>query len=151
MPLLDTKGRLFGKLNLFDLFLVVAVVTLVVLGYQWLAVSHRVAPPYALDSTAVTVRLDLQLPRDRAWLCDAAVADLQETDPRTGEPRARVLGCEMHDDRAIVRLEVHAVQDGAGRVIYRGMPLLPGRELRFETDAVILDGVVRKLDTDGQP
>ena len=149
MPLLDQNGRLFGKLNLFDLFVVLMVVAMVVLGYRWLTVDYRVAPPYTLDSTAVAIEIDLLLPPGREWLCDYVTEGLEEKDPRSGTPRARLRGCRTEDGRTLVQVELNGVRDGSDRILYRGEPLLPGRELRLETEAVLLEGVVRRMTVDG--
>lgn len=151
MPLLDSNGRLFGKLNLFDLFLILVVLAIVVLAYQRLTVDYRVAPPYALEARQVTVAVDLQLPRELAWLCEAATAGLQETDPRSGEARAIVKGCRVEDGLPMVSLQVFAVRDGADRILFEGAPLLPGRTLQIDTDVLILEGVVRRITPDALP
>lgn len=151
MPLLDHKGRLFGKLNLFDAFVIVIVVTLTVLVYRWLTVDYRVAPPYALDSTESVVRVELQLPRDQVWLCEVVVAGLEEVDPRSGEARARVLSCTVEAGVAIVVLYVYAVEDSAGRLLFEGVPLVPGRTLDLETETVLLNGVVRRVTPEPSP
>ncbi|MCF6287030.1 MAG: DUF4330 family protein, partial [Candidatus Hydrogenedentes bacterium] len=142
MPLLDKNGRILGKLNLFDLFLVVVVAAVVVLAYQRLTVGYRVAPPYALESQQVVVSVDLQLPREQTWICDVATPEAEETDPRSGDARARILGCVLEDGVPVVSLRIFAVRDGAARILFKGSPLLPGRSLRLETDIVILEGVV---------
>ena len=151
MPLLDHNGRILGKLNLFDGFLILVVTTITVLAYQWLTVDYRVAPPYALESTEVLAYVDLQLPRDQAWLCDSATSGLEEVDPRSGEARAKVQSCTVEDGLAIVHLEVHTVRDGAGRLLFEGRPLLPGRTLQLETAAAILEGVVRNVKLEDTP
>jgi hypothetical protein len=151
MPLLDRNGRILGKLNLFDLFLVVVVVAVVVLAYQRLTVDYRVAPPYALESQQAVVTVDLQLPREQAWICDVATSEAEETDPRSGDARARILGCALEDGVPVVSLRIFAVRDGADRILFKGSPLLPGRSLRLETEVVILEGVVRRVQPERAP
>jgi hypothetical protein len=151
MPLLDNNGRVLGKINLFDLFLVLVVVAVAALAYQRLTVDYRVAPPYALETRQVVVNLDLQLPPERAWLCDETLPGLMETDPRSGEARTEVLVCEVRDGVPVVSLTIYAVRDGAGRILFKGSPVLPGRKIQLETEAVILEGVIRRIALEDAP
>ena len=143
MPLMDPKGRLFGTVNLFDLFLVMIVAAVVVIAYQRLTVDYRVAPPYALDAQQVTVAVDLQLPKENAWLCDAIAPGLQEIDPRSGEARATVVQAAVVEGIPLVSLRISAVRDGSDRILFKGSPLLPGRSLRLEMTTHLVEGVVR--------
>lgn len=145
MPLLDDRGRHLGKLNLFDLFVVVLVAALVALGYHKLTAPYRVAPPYALEENQITVQALLQLPADQAWMCEFAQPGIAETDPRTGEVRAEVTGCAVEAGLPVVTLRVHAVRDASGRLLFEGVPLLPGRELQLETETALLEGVVQRV------
>jgi len=145
MPLLDQRGKLLGKLNLFDLFVAVLLAALAAIAYHKLSAPHRVAPPYALEENRATILADLQLPADQAWLCELAAPGLAEIDPRTGEPRAEVLGCTLEGNVAVVSLRIHAVRDAGGRLLFEGVPLLPGRVLELDTDAAIFEGVVRSV------
>ena len=151
MPLIDPKGRLFGTVNLFDLFLVLIVVAIAVIAYQRLTVDYRVAPPYALETQQVTVAVDLQLPTENAWLCDALAPGLEETDPRSGEARATVVGAAVIDGIPQVSLRIFAVRDGADRILFRGSPLLPGRTLKLEMTTHLLEGVVRSAVPEATP
>jgi len=145
MPLLDDRGRLLGKFNLFDFFVVVLLAALVVIAYRGLTVAHRVAPPYALDENRVTVAASLQLPADQAWMCEFAQPGTAEIDPRTGDARAEVLGCAIEDGMPVITLRIHAVRDATGKILFEGTPLLCGRELQLETASAILEGVVRRV------
>ncbi len=145
MPLLDKKGRLLGRFNIFDLFVVCVVAALAAIAYVKLSAPQRVAPPFASAETRVTVAVTLQLPEDQPWMCDYAKSGLAETDPRTGEPVAEVLGCNVRDGFPTVDLRLHAVRDDAGHILFEGHPLLPGRALELNTDAAIFSGVVRSM------
>lgn len=148
MRLLDDQGKVFGKLNTFDLFIAVVVVTVAALLYRWLAAPYRVAPPYALDENQVSVHADLQLPPGQRWMCDQVKVGAVEVDPRTGAPRAEVTGCAVEEDSAVITLTVHAIRDGQGRLLFEGEPLVPGRTLQLETEVAILEGVVRKIQAE---
>ncbi len=145
MPLLDKKGRLLGRFNIFDLFVVCVVAALAAIAYVKLSAPQRVAPPFASAETRVTVAVALQLPEDQPWICDYAKTGIAETDPRTGEPVAEVLGCGLRDGFPTVDLRLNAVRDNGGTVLFEGHPLLPGRSLEINTEAVILSGVVRSM------
>lgn len=145
MPLVDKDGRLLGRLNIFDLFVVCAVVALSLIAYYKLSASQRVAPPFASETTHAALLVSLQLPVDQPWMCDYAQPGIAERDPRTGEPTAEIVGCDVRDGFPVVDLRVHAVRDGGGRVLFEGQPLLPGRTLEINTDVAVLSGVVRAV------
>jgi len=145
MPLLDRKGRLLGRFNIFDLFVVCVVAALAAIAYVKLSAPQRVAPPFASAETRVAVVVALQLPVDQPWMCDYAKGGLAEIDPRTGAPVAEVLGCAVRDSFPTVDLRLYAVRDDEGRILFEGQPLLPGRSLEINTDAAILSGVVRSM------
>lgn len=145
MPLLDQDGRLLGRLNIFDLFVACVVIALVSIAYVKLSAPNRVAPPFASGETRENVDVALQLPVDQPWMCDYAKPGLGEVDPRTGEPVAEVLGGAVREGFPIVDLRIHAVRDGAGRTLFEGQPLLPGRMLEINTEAAIFSGVVRTV------
>lgn len=148
MLLVDKEGRLLGRLNIFDLFVVCTVVALGFIAYYKLSAPHRVAPPFASEATRAALSVTLQLPVDQPWMCDYAQSGIAERDPRTGEPTAEVLGCAVRDGFPIVDLRLHAVRDGGGRILFEGQPLLPGRSLEINTDVAILTGVVRSVAPD---
>ena len=145
MPLLDKEGRLLGRLNVFDLFVVCTVVALVFIAYFKLSAPHRVAPPFASEANRTAMLVALQLPPDQPWMCGYAKPGLGEIDPRTGEAIAEVLGCAVRDGFPVVDLRLHAVRDGEGHVLFEGQPLLPGRMLEINTEAAIFSGVVRSV------
>ena len=148
MPFVDKEGRLLGHLNIFDLFVVCAVVALSLIAYYKLSAPQRVAPPFDTEATHAALSVTLQLPVDQPWICDYAQPGIAERDPRTGEPTAEILGCAVRDGSPIVDLRLHAVRDGAGRILFEGQPLLPGRSLEINTDVAILSGVVRTVAPD---
>lgn len=148
MPIVDKEGRLLGRLNIFDLFVVCAVVALSLIAYYKLSAPQRVAPPFDTAATHAALAVTLQLPADQPWMCDYAQPGTAEHDPRTGEPTAEILGCAVRDGFPVIDLRLHAVRDGEGRVLFEGQPLLPGRNLEINTDVAILSGVVRTVAPD---
>lgn len=148
MPLLDKKGRLLGKFNIFDFFVVCVVIALATIAYVKLSAPHRVAPPFASETTRVELNVALQLPMDQPWMCDYAATGLNESDPRTGEPLAEVLGCAVREGFPVVDLRLHGVRDGAGHVLFEGQPLLPGRMLEINTNVAVFSGVVRSVSAE---
>lgn len=150
MAILDRDGRLFGRVNLIDLVVIVGVCLVVSVGYVRLTVPYRVAPPFALTETVQWVELDLQLPAEQTWTCDVAEAGIQELDPRSGEAVAEILGCAVVNGFPEVRVKVRAVRDGSGRLLFENDRLVPGRKLTLETDACILDGIVARVEMPDQ-
>lgn len=148
MPLLDKKGRLLGRFNIFDLFVVSVVAALAAIAYVKLSAPQRVAPPFALEENRAPVGVALQLPADQPWMCDYARPGLSERDPRTGEAITEILGCTIREGFPTVDLRIHAVRDSEGRILFEGQPLVPGRSLEINTDTAILSGVVRAVSTE---
>ena len=147
MPLLDREGRLFGRLNLIDLAVIVSVCLIASVAYVRLTVPYRVAPPFALSKTIHWVQLDLQLPAQQTWTCDVAKPGVQELDPRSGAPIAEILGCAVVNGFPEVHLKVRAVMDASGRLLFENVRLVPGRKLTLETDACFLEGIVARVET----
>jgi len=145
MPVIDREGRLFGRVNIFDLFVVCVVAALAAIAYHKLSAPHRAAPPFATGENRVVLEVRLQLPPEQPWLCEYAQPGLGETDPRTGMPSVEVLGCEAGAVGPEVRLRIHAVRDGDHPPIFDAQPLVPGRRLEINTDAAIFTGVVRAV------
>ena len=143
MPLIDREGRLFGRLNIFDCFVVCVVIALAAIAYHKLSAPHRVAPPFALESERVVAEVELQLPVEQPWLCEYAQPGTGEQDPRTGLPSVEVLGCGLREGFHVVALRIHGVRDGESPLLFEGAPLLPGRRLEINTETAILSGVVR--------
>jgi hypothetical protein len=147
VTLLDKQGRLFGRLNLIDLLVIVAVCLLATVAYVRLTVPYRVAPPFALSETTHWTEVLLQIPAEQTWTCDVATKGIQELDPRSGEPTAEVLGCTTVNGFPQVHLKVRAVQDANGRLLFENDRLVPGRQLTIETDACTLDGIIAHVGT----
>lgn len=145
MPLVDKEGRLLGRLNIFDFFVVCMIVALSFIAYYKLSAPQRVAPPFASEATRALLSVTLQLPIDQPWMCEYAQPGIAERDPRTGEATAEVLGCAVRDGFPIIDLRLHAVRDGEGPILFEGQPLVPGRMLEINTDVAILSGVVRAV------
>lgn len=145
MPLLDKDGRLLGRLNVFDLFVVCVVVAFVLIAYFKLSAPNRVAPPFASPQNSAVALVALQLPMDQPWLCDSAKPGTGERDARTGELMVEVLDGVVRDGFPVIDLRVHVVRDDADRLLFEGQPLLPGRMLEINTDVAIFSGVVRSV------
>ena len=109
--------------------LVVLVLTLgVVAGYRHLSEPYRAAPgPHHED----------------AWLEQHVSQGAVERDTRTGEVLAELL--ETRRGNAgflLVQARLHVARDDEGRAYFREQLLLPGRRVRLNTTACIVEGKV---------
>lgn len=148
MAIIDEKGRILGRLNLLDCFVVLVVCALVVWGFLAIMAPQRVASPYPLRSNEQWVQVDLRLPAERAWLGEHIAAGQRHVDARSGDTRAEVLGVASSgtDKGLVVTLRLLAVRDHEGRLVYGGQNLVPGLEMRIETDASVIEGRVSRVE-----
>jgi hypothetical protein len=149
MEVLDKKGRLFGVLNLIDL-LVIALLAVVITGaYVRLSAPHRVAPAFPVGDNVTWIEVTLELPETQPWICDFALAGVVERDRRSGEPIAEVLGCAIQEGVPRVSIKLRAQADGTGGWAFDNARVVPGRTLRLETEACVLEGVVARVGAPG--
>ena len=149
MRVTDEQGRLWGKVNVIDLGVVVAVCVVVVVAYVQLTAPYRVAPQFALPHTRTAVEVDLRLPPDQTWMERFVVTGLQQRDPRSGEIVAEVLGCRSTEDGGLaVDVRLVAVRDpgaGEGRLMFGNRRLVPGELLRIETEGCVIEGRIARI------
>ncbi|MBI2425406.1 MAG: hypothetical protein HYV27_21450 [Candidatus Hydrogenedentes bacterium] len=131
--------------NLFDLLLVLALALFVAAGYRLVMTEHRVAPPYAGELTVRWARITLTLPPGTQWLCELAKAQPEEKDPRNGEPIARVMGCVGAAGAQEIEVQVRALVDAQDRLLFKNERLVPGRNMRIETERAVFEGIVHDV------
>lgn len=150
MAIIDEKGRILGRLNLLDGFVVLMVCALVVWGFLAIMAPQRVASPYPLRSNEQWVRVDLRLPPERAWMGEHIAKGQRHLDARSGNTQVEVLGVASTetDEGLVVTLRLLAVSDHEGRLVYDGKNLVPGLELRIETEANVIEGRVSRVESE---
>ena len=143
MRWIDGQGRLFGRLNVIDLVIVVLVCVLTALAYSVIVKRYRTVSPYPLSSNTGWVRTELRLTPERAVLQSFITPGLKELSVRNGLPVAEILLCSgTPDGGLLVSVRLCVSRDKANRIYYEGTPLLPGRSLRINTNACIIEGFV---------
>lgn len=123
------------------------VVVAVVVLYVKISASHRLAPPFEDDATIVWAEVDLQLPRDRAWLLDRVVIGSQQRSERSGEAIAEVtaLRTDPESGAPVVTFRLRAVRNASGTLFYGNDRLIPGRSLEIALPEALVEGVVYKV------
>ena len=144
MRVVDDKGRLFSIVNVIDLFVVVVVCLVVVVGYLRLSSTRDVASPYPRASTTVWADTELRVPPEDAWMQSMITSDLTHRHPRSGEAIIEIISCQPAPDTGglSVHLRVRASLESSGRLVFDNARLIPGRKLRVETETCFIDGVV---------
>jgi hypothetical protein len=152
MPILDSEGKLFGRLNVFD--------AVVIAGLAALAggiIMTRIMPDRAERRihkmpTAVTCSVDLLLPGEDAWLARiAAPGDLQ-ADPEK-HYRAEIVAISEEQvpgrgDAVLVNLRIEAQRDSFGVVRYGRWPIRIGGPLFLTTTNYHMRGTVYRLEVE---
>ena len=143
MPWLDQQGKLFGRLNIIDLGVVVLVCALTALSYSAIVKRYRTVSPYPLSANTGWVRTDIILSPERAVLQPYLKPGSRELSARNGLPVAEIVSSSPNADGSLtVQVRLCVSQDSAGRMYYDGTPLLPGRSLRINTNSCIVEGFV---------
>ncbi len=143
MPFIDEKGRILGKLNVIDLFVVALICLISTLGYLKLTAPHRVASPYPTSSNTKWITIELRLSDDKSWLIQKVVPGALQLDGRSGKPNAEIISAtDTKNEGPMVIVKVLASVDPQGRLVFGPALLVPGRELRIETSQCIVEGLV---------
>ena len=152
MRFLDQKGRLLGWLNVIDLLAVLLVCALGAWSYAWLNRPHNIAQPYALETTIAWAEVVLRLPPHEAWLADHLIPGARQYDERSGQPVAELLNWTSAPDGSLLaQVRVQAVADARNRLIYDNALLIPGRLLRIETEAFLLEARISSVKREQSP
>ena len=143
MRWIDERGRLFGRLNVIDLAIVILVCVLTVLAYSAIVKRYRIVSPYPLSTNTGWVKTDIRLTPERSVLQSLIKPGLKELSLRNGLPVAEILSCHTIPEGGMqVSVRLCVSHDRAGRIYYEGTPLLPGRSLRIITETCIIEGFV---------
>jgi len=146
MRFIDDKGRLFSKLNVIDLLIVLVVCLVVAVAYVKLTSPFRITPQYALPDSGEWIEVEIVLPSEQSWMNAFAEPGLTQLDARSGERIAEVLGSRQNEDGlTVVEARVRAGRDRQGRKIFDRHLLVPGQKVRIETEACVIEGYVSRL------
>ena len=143
---MDERGRLLGRMNVIDLAAVALICAVVAAAYVRLTAPHRIAPPYPSGAVRAWVEADLRLPRDQTWMQEHLVPGARQLDARNGDVLAEIRAGRLADSGCVVTVRLRALRDGAGRLLYGDAPLVPGRQLRIETESSVVEGWVSRVE-----
>ena len=143
---MDGKGRLFGRVSVVDLAMVLLVCAVVVAGYRHFSAPYRGVPGAASGAEAAWTPIEIVLPPEEVWVADFDFTDAVERDVRSGAPLARLTGGKV-DARGIpvVYAEVLASEGETGVRYYREQPLVPGQRIRIDAPSCIVEGKVARI------
>jgi len=137
MPaLIDEKGRILGKINIIDLFFLLALLAFIVLGGYYLSKLYLVAT-YTEQPTPVVYRL-----RGQPYNIWSSLAAGDRLIDRVGEDSSRISAVillhQESDGRADLLLvaNMSARKQPNGKIVFDGITLISGAGLRLRTRSV---------------
>ena len=146
MPLIDSEGRLVGRINVLDLAVAILVVAMVTIAATAIMAPYRIAPIRPLGDDEQWVRVDIDLPLGTSWLIPYAREGLTSVDPRTGQVIAAIEGATIYQgDRAFVTMRLRAGRNADGVLVFQRKRLVVGQELHIETSDCVIEGLVASV------
>lgn len=144
MDLIDSRGRLFGLVNLVDALVVLVALAVVVAGVALVAVD---GPSTSTDTTSRYVTLDLGTqPAYVATL--VSEGDSVQTAQAGNLSVTDVYATETDDGRHVyARALITGETDDEGALLYDGDPLRVGRDLSLTTADYATSGTITAVDT----
>jgi hypothetical protein len=138
------ESSMFSKIRAVDIAIVLLAVTIGMGTYVWAgrtpATGGMGTPRLDWETIAIHVG------PDQAWLREFVQPGLQRLDPRNQQPVAEVVGVEDAPEGAfIVRARVMAAHYPNGAVLFDAKPLLPGQNIRLETQKCVIEGRIRRV------
>jgi hypothetical protein len=149
MKLIDEKGRIFGRINILDIF--IAVVALVSLAAIYMVIVHR----DKLKSTLVGedemwyMQIEIITSQDDVWLKKYVLPGYTEKE-RYGRPAWQIVDIkEIIDEnlknRLLVKVRIAVYKERRGTVYYGRYNMVVGGEIRLEGSAFSLKGVIYSI------
>ena len=165
--IVDSRGRLFGKINLIDLAVLIGLLLIGLEGYRLLfekekASPRKVSAPEERRSVFVTI----EIPNKPLWFNRAITVGDRETDERN-QPVGIILGKETSPAKYLVlgpegdtlllgspsrediflkvKLEATVVK---GDLLFKNVKLKIGNRISLETRTLSLEGVIMNVRLD---
>jgi hypothetical protein len=131
------------KGNLIDLAIVLMVVLVAMVAYRVLSAPERQAPPYAMASSTVELRVGFRVEQGLGGAYKKFVdEEVVARDPRTGDEQARILIYDPKPGWDLVVAKLRATVDASGRYYYQDRRVMPGQVLRIESEVWVLEAPV---------
>lgn len=157
---LDENGRLFGLINIIDLFVVILVLAVLAAGIAFVLTSSDSGGPEPESDTENTTQETRFATIDLGTQPEYVAAAIRtERNTSAGEAADSLAITDTYvygsDDEAnvIIRTRLNGTEvteSGMSRFQFRGNPLYLGDELQFQTDLLNLTGTISTLDSDGE-
>jgi hypothetical protein len=165
--IVDSRGRLFGKINLIDLAVLIGLLLIGLEGYRLLFEKEKAPPPkvHALEERR-SVLVTIEIPNKPLWFNRAIAVGDKETDEQN-QPVGIILGKETSPAKYLVlgpegdtlllgnpnrediflkvKLEATVVK---GDLLFKNVKLKIGNRISLETRTLSLEGVIMNFRLD---
>ena len=165
--IVDSRGRLFGKINLIDLAVLIGLILIGLEGYRLLFEKEKAFPPkFSAPEERRSVLVTIEIPNKPLWFNKAITVGDTETDEQnqpvgiilekqTSPAKYLVLGPEgdtlllgspsREDIFLKVKLEATIVK---GNLLFKNVKLKIGNRISLETRTLSLEGVIMNVRLD---
>lgn len=155
MRIVDEKGRLFGKVNLFDAIIILFILLVIIF------ISANAFLPGKLYKTISDipeyeyVQIDVLLPEELSWIKPHINPGDLWQGLFHGEPTAQILDVRETDEfgkdkRMLVRIKAFASKDKLGTLSFGKYTLRIGEIISFYTPKYIFRGYIVKVTMTGE-
>lgn len=151
MPILDSKGRLFGRVNIIDLaaLVLILVVLVVAVGARFRGGTLTQNMRFLQRDAPVVVTLVLR--DDASFMADQVrVGDARRDAEGVRAQAARVLPAPGHGGPARVEIWLRSSVSSEGRRMYGAHRLQVGHPFRVELEEYQLHGYVESIEEAGE-
>jgi hypothetical protein len=146
VPLLDPKGRLFGKVNILDLALVLLAIAVGAALFMKLTPAYRPAPAMPAPGAGLNARIVIRLEPDCAWLAEHIAPGDKAVDPRSAEVVFEVQTVNAAEGWLDVEALVRTGADSEDRLFFGNRLLLPGQRFEVATQSCVIEGRVAEVE-----
>jgi len=165
--IVDSRGRLFGKINLIDLAVMIGLVLIGLEGYKLLFEKEKAPPPkVSMQEERRSVLVMIEIPNKPLWFNRAITVGDKENDEQN-QPVGIILGKETSPARYLilgpegdtlllgnpnrediflkVKLKATVVK---GDLLFKNIKLKIGNRISLETKTISLEGVIMDVRPD---
>lgn len=152
MPILDKKGRFFGRLSIIDAAIVLVVCVLAAALYGAVTRMYRVPAPYPADPHHEWLAVDIRLPRGQSWMADHIEPGARQLSARDRIPMAEIVEASLLPSGGVaVRVRLYVVRDTEGRPVWDNELVVAGRNVLIRTPSCYVEGRVSSVGSADPP